>query len=200
MLATMRRFFLVAAVFLAGGANAAAINDLIGEPVRSERGERIGSIADFIIDVGAGRVLYLLVDAPERFYTFPIRALDKDLRLDMQLEGETVRLDEKADPRFRRAAKLLGETVTHPHPGNTQRLGRIVDIEFDPASGRIDRVLVSDGSGSFGYPPGVLAHGRFPPLTAWQGPYADEEALGQRGYVRRPASDDRTRLHDPRDW
>ena len=197
----VRRLFAVLALSFACAAQGASVSDILGQPVRNERGKRVGSVSELIVDVRSGRVLYVIVDTGGGYSTFPIRALGSDRRLDMSLEGDIAHLQSKTDPRFRRAGKLLGQPVTHPHPGGANRLGTISDIEFDATTGEVERVVVADGKGNFGYPPGVLANGRFPPLTGWDdGPYPDAEALGQRGWIRRAPSDERRRLHDPNDW
>jgi sporulation protein YlmC with PRC-barrel domain len=190
---------LVAAMLaVAQDAAAASVSRLLGEPLRNERGETIGGLSDLIVDVRDARVVYLIVDAGERFFTLPMRALGSDMRLDMGLRGEAARFDPAHDARFRRAARLLGQTVTHAHPGDIKRLGVITDIEFDPASGEVRRVVVTDEEGSSGFPAGVLKGGRFPPLTRWQADYVDTEDLDDLGWLRRNPSDERRRFHDPR--
>ena len=175
----------------------ASVSRLLGAPLRSEQGTTVGGLSDLIVDVRDGRVVYLIVDAGERFVTLPIRALGGDMRIDMGLRGEAARFDRKHDARFRRAARLIGQTVTHPHPGHIVRLGVISDIEFDPASGEVRRVVVTDEEGSSGFPPGVLKDGRFPPLTHWRADYIDTEDMDELGWLRRPPSGERRRFHDP---
>ena len=76
------------------------------------------------------------------------------------------------DPKFRRAARLIGQPMTNPGDGRT---GSIADIEFDPQSGKVQQVLVRTDDGLRNMPPGVSE---------------------RRGFVRREASEDRRRLHD----
>ncbi len=194
----IRTFFLAAGALLAtlAAAEAGAVNasDLLGAPLTSLRGEPIGAVDDLIVDTSAGRVVYLIVDRGERFATYPVRALAGGLRIDQRLEGEVARLDSAEDTRFRRAARLIGQPLVHPHPGDTQRIGTIRDFEFDRSSGEIGRVVVATAEGESGFPPGVLAHGRFPPLTHWRTDYVDPE--DNLGWLRREPSDERLRLHD----
>ena len=179
-----------------GALHAATAGKLLGQPLRNETGQPVGELADLIVDVRDGRVLYLIVKDEERFQTFPVRALGEDLRLDMHLAGETANLRASSDPRFRRAAKLIGQPLVHPHPGDTQRIGTISDIEFDPATGRVEYVHVSTGEGVSHFAAGVLRHGRFPPLTQWRSEYLDTEELDRLGYLRREPSGERLQLHD----
>lgn len=61
---------LVAVALLASAAaHAAAASALIGAEVRDVRGETAGKVQDLIVDVRDGRVLYVIVDAGERFFT-----------------------------------------------------------------------------------------------------------------------------------
>jgi sporulation protein YlmC with PRC-barrel domain len=180
----------------AGTAHAAIASELLGQPLKSTQGEPLGTLEDLIVDVRDGRVLYLVVKGEQRFRTLPVRALGEDLRLDMRLAGETAKLEPSADPRFRRAGKLIGQPLVHPHPGGSQRLGTISDIEFDPATGRVEHVHVTSGDEVTHYPPGVLRHGRFPPLTQWRRQYLGPGDVGTMGYVRREPSGERRRLHN----
>jgi sporulation protein YlmC with PRC-barrel domain len=186
----------IALAAIAVTAQAASVSKLIGEPLRNEQGKIVGALSDLIIDVKEARVVYLIVEGRERFHTLPIRALGADKRLDMSLAGALATFDSPADVRFRRAVRLLGQTVTHPHPGKIVQLGVISDIEFDAASGQVSRVVVESDAGKSGFPPGVLMGGRFPPLTHWQKDYIDTEDLDTLGYVRREPSSERLRLHD----
>jgi sporulation protein YlmC with PRC-barrel domain len=179
-----------------GAAQAAAITQLLDRPVQNERGAPAGTVTDLIVDVEAGRVLYLVLDAGERFHTLPVRALGEDLRLDLDHAGELARPDDEEDARFRRASALIGDRVTHAHPGGATQVGTIRDIEFDPDSGRIENVTVSTPQGALGVGAAVLAQGRFPPLDPPQGRYATREELGERGWLRREPSDERRRLHE----
>lgn len=185
----------IALAVIAGTAQAASVNELIGEPLRNEQGATVGALSDLIIDVKEGRVVYLIVEGPERFYALPIRALGADRRLDMDLAGELALVDSPTDVRFRRAVRLLGQTVTHPHHGKIVRLGVISDIQFDPASGEVSRVVVENDEGKSGFAPGVLMGGRFPPLTQWNTDYIDTQDIDNLGYVRREPSSERLRLH-----
>jgi sporulation protein YlmC with PRC-barrel domain len=177
------------------GAEAAA--DLIGRTLADLDGERIGTVEDLIVDVRDARVLYVIVEGPERAYTLPIGSLREEqgaLRLDMSGAGETARVERDGDdPRFRRAARLIGQPLENP---KGERIGTIADIEFDAAQGRVERVVVDVDDGRANFPPGVLAHGRFPPLTRWQVEHPSPEKAGDAGFVRREPSDERNRLHD----
>lgn len=189
-----RGIFVLLAMLMATAAEAAAVSELIGERLRDRVGAPAGKVSELILDVRAGRVLYVIVEQGERYVTLPVRALDERLRLDMDAAGEAARLDEQADPRFRRAGKLLGQQVEHTDSG--ELIGKVRDIEFDPKSGRIEHVVLDTDAGARNFPPGVLAHGRFPPLTRWQAEHPSPEAP-ERGFTPRP-SDERRSLHDPR--
>lgn len=188
-------FFVVA--MASGAAHAASAAQLLGEPVQNERGARAGTVSDFIVDVEAGRVLYVVLNQGGESKTLPVRALGEEGGLDMSEAGEIVRPDAVEDARFRRASKLLGQAVKHPHPGERQRVGTIRDIEFDPSSGRVEQVILATPEGQFGVGANVLAHGRFPPLDGPRRQYGDPQALGERGLLRREPSDDRLRLQNP---
>lgn len=45
---------------------------MVGSPIENRSGERVGKVDDLIVDVRAGRVLYVIVDSQGRFYTLPI--------------------------------------------------------------------------------------------------------------------------------
>lgn len=180
----------------AAGAHAAMVSKLLDQPLRNERGEPAGAVEDLIVDVRNGRVLYLVMKDEDRFQTFPVRALGEDLRLDLRLAAETANLTPSSDPRFRRAATLIGHPLVHPHPGDTQRIGTISDIEFDPATGRVEYVHVATGEGVSHFAADVLRHGRFPPLTQWRTEYLDADELDNLGYLRREPSSERLQLHE----
>jgi sporulation protein YlmC with PRC-barrel domain len=183
------------ALSLPAGALAAAAGALIGAPAQDRNGAAVGTVEDLIVDVREGRVLYVIVEAPERYLTLPVRALRTqggEAILDLSLAGEVARA---RDPRFRRAARLIGQPLENP---GGERIGTIADIEFDPARGRVERVVVNVDGGKANFPPSVLAHGRFPPLTRWQVEHPSPEKAGDAGFLRREPSDERTRLHDHR--
>jgi sporulation protein YlmC with PRC-barrel domain len=175
---------------------AARASELLGKPVQDLRGEPAGKVSEMIVDVRDGRVAYLMVERPGGAYALPARAYKEEGRVDTRLEGELALFNSPDDVRFRRAGKLLGQPLVHPHPGNTQQIGTIRDFEFDPGTGEITRVVVATDEGESNFPPGVLAHGRFPPLTQPNRDYLENEDLDDLGYVRRPPSDERRRLHD----
>lgn len=187
---------LALALSLPAEAHAMAAGVLIGAEAKDLSGAAVGTVEDLIVDVRGGRVLYVIVDGPQRYFTLPIRALrerEGTARLDMQLAGEVAHTDE---PRFRRAARLIGQPLERP---GGERIGTVADIEFDAADGRVEQVVVSTGQGSTAqFPPGVLAHGRFPPLTRWQAEHPSPDASGNFGYLRREPSTERNRLHDHR--
>jgi sporulation protein YlmC with PRC-barrel domain len=167
----------------------------MGRPVVDLRGETVGTVEDLIVDVRDGQVLYVIVDGPQRFYTLPIRALragDGRAALDMSLAGEIARTDE---PHFRRAGRLIGLPLENPGDG---RIGTIVDFELDAGRGRIDYVMVRVDGELARFPPSVLAHGRFPPLTRWQVEHPPYDKAEDAGFLRRDPSSERERLHDPR--
>ena len=111
----------------------------------------------------------------------------------MRLAGEIAHADE---PRFRRAARLIGQPLEHP---GGERIGTIADIEFDPGQGRVEHVVVSTGQGRTAhFPASVLAHGRFPPLTRWQDEHPAPDDTGNLGTLRREPSSERNRLHEHR--
>lgn len=174
----MRRYLtasLLALLPLAAGA--ASVGALLGEPVVNQRNQRVGTVDELIIDVSGGRLVYVIVADGGRFHTLPIRAFrGEQLRIaQMDLASAAARV-ESADVRLRRAGRLIGQPVTQPGGGE---VGAIADIEFDLASGEVQRVLVQTSEGRRGMPPAVLAHGRFPPLTQWQVEHPPAEVSGQ---------------------
>lgn len=178
-------------------ARAAAVRQLLEQPLRNAAGEPVGTLDDLIIDVDAGRVLYLVIDRGDDGYaTVPVRALLGDRLVDMSEAGEIARQNAQTDARFRRASNLLGDTVMHPHPGDPTRVGTIRDIEFESRTGRVERVVLMTDEGEFGVGAGVLEHRVYPPLGRRDHDYADKEALGERGWLRREPSDARQRLHE----
>jgi sporulation protein YlmC with PRC-barrel domain len=140
-------------------------------------------------------VLYVVVEAGERFVTLPVRALGEHHILDMTLANETASLRPQAEPRFRRAAKLVGQPITYP---GGDKVGTVADIQFELGSGRVQDVVVRTEKGPFNLPPRVLAEGYFPPLTRWDYEYPTKEELGERGHLRGEPSDERRRIHEPR--
>jgi sporulation protein YlmC with PRC-barrel domain len=190
----MIRHFLLAALLLAAmPAGAVTVGALLGDPVKNLEGVQLGVIDDFIVDVRAGRVLYVIVEGRGRGYTLPVRALDERLRLDMDFANSLARDDSPQDPRFRRAGRLIGQPVNHPRG---ERIGTISEIEFDLQSGNVKQVVAQTAQGARNLPPSVLAHGRFPPLTRWQVEHPSPRVEGNQGFVRREPSDERNRLHD----
>jgi sporulation protein YlmC with PRC-barrel domain len=186
---------LALALPLAAQADAVAAGTLIGRPIQDLRGGAAGTVEDLIVDVRDGRVVYVIVDARERYITLPIRALHElngRVWLDTGDAGEMARTDE---PRLRRAARLIGQPLENPGDG---RIGTIADIVFDPARGRVERVVVAMDDGKANFPPSVLAHGRFPPLTRWQAEHPPADFSGDPGYLRREPTDERKRLHEHR--
>ena len=183
------------ALSLPAEAGVMAAGALIGRTLQDLEGDKAGTVEDLIVDVRDGRVLYVIVDAAGRYFTLPIRALRAaggEVRLDTSDAGEIARTD---DPRLRRAARLIGQPLENP---NGARIGTISDFEFDPAQGRVERVVVAVDGGEANFPPGVLAHGRFPPLPRWQAEHPSSGASGTPGWIRREASDERERIHDHR--
>lgn len=189
------RWLAVLALVAASSASAAVTaTALIGAPADSARGKALGAVADVIVDVDGGRVLYVIVDAEDRFYTLPVRALDLDAarpRVDLSLGNALARA--APDVRLRRAARLIGQPL---HATTGERIGTIVDIAFDAESGIVEQVLVRHEDGVTGFPASVLAHQRFPPLTEYQVEHPGAEPLEH--YRVRP-SDERKRLHNP-EW
>jgi sporulation protein YlmC with PRC-barrel domain len=165
----MRRLSLAAALFalalsLPAAAGVMAAGTLIGRTLAAVEGGEAGTVEDLIVDVREGRVLYVIVEDADRYFALPVRALQAhagEVRLDMNEAGEIARTD---DPRLRRAGRLIGQPLENP---NGARIGTIADFEFDPAKGRVERVVVAVDGGEANFPPSVLAHGRFPPLTRW---------------------------------
>jgi sporulation protein YlmC with PRC-barrel domain len=126
----------------------------------------------------------------------PVRAFDERMRLGMDLANAAARDKSQDDPKLRRAAKLIGQSVTNPGDG---QIGTIADIEFDLQSGRVEQVLVDTEQGRRNMPASVLTNGRFPPLTRWQAEHPSPEVSERQGLVRREASDERKSLHE-RKW
>lgn len=179
--------------YAARGGAAASVDALLGQSLHDLGGKSVGALEDIVVDVRGGRVVYVMVDGPERFYTLPVRALDERLRLDMSLAGELAHERTGGDERFRRAGRLLGKEVTHPG-GKT--IGTIQDIRFDPRSGKVEEVMVRTAQGETAFPASVLAHGRFPPLTRWQAEHPSPAGAGGSGFLRGAPSRERERLHD----
>lgn len=175
--------------------HAASAAALLGEHMLDEQARPAGEVTDLIVDVRDSRVLYVVLDRGNRFETIPVRALKDDGQVDLSESGEAARAREDQAARLRRASALIGQAITHPHPGNAQRIGTVADFEFQSGSGRIERVVVRTPQGERSFGPEVLAHGRFPPLEApRQGAYRKDE----HGFDMKP-SDERTRLH-PHEW
>ena len=170
-----------------GAAQAASVNDLVGNAAYDLKGQRIGVIEELVLDVREGRVLYVIVDRPEQYDTYPIRALREDAHVDTSAAGRIARPEAQNEIRLRRAGRLIGEPVNAP---GGAKFGVIADIEFDPASGRVREVLVLTDRGTVGVPASVLAHGRFPPLTRFQVEQPGS-TTGNKGWLRRPPSDER---------
>lgn len=168
-------------------ARAASVNDLVGNAAYDLKGQRIGAIEELVLDVRQGRVLYVIVDGPERYETYPIRALREDAHVDTAAAGRIARPEAENEVRFRRAGRLIGEHINAP---GGPKFGVIADIQFDPASGRVEEVLVLTDRGTVGMPASVLAHGRFPPLTRFQVEQPGS-TTGNKGWLRRPPSDER---------
>ncbi|HVL37717.1 MAG TPA: PRC-barrel domain-containing protein [Burkholderiales bacterium] len=169
LLRTILVFLMVPLAALASASQAAAVSELLGQPVTGLRGQNIGPVEELIVDVSEGRVLYIIVRGAQQYYTVPVRALHRlpgngGLRLDMALEGDAARIAPDADPRFRRAGRLLGQPIQQPGDG---AIGSVQDILFEPGSGRIGAVRVQTPQGPRDLPAGVLARGHFPPITLW---------------------------------
>jgi sporulation protein YlmC with PRC-barrel domain len=185
--------WLAALALVAASSASAAVTAtaLIGAPADSARGKALGAVDDLIVDVDDGRVLYVIVDSKDRFYTLPVRALDLDAsrpRVDLSLANALAR--PAPEVRLRRAARLIGQPLHHTAG---ERIGTIVDIAFDAESGIVERVLVRHEDGVTGFPASVLMHQRFPPLTEYQLEYPGTEPLE---HFRVRPSDERKRLHD----
>ena len=192
MRAAVRWLAGLALVAASGAAAAATAAALIGAPAESRRGNAVGTVDDVIVDVDGGRVLYVIIDAEDRYYTLPMRALDLDARrprVDLSLGNALARV--APDVRLRRAARLIGQPLHRT--GGEERIGTIVDIAFDAESGVVEQVLVRHEDGVTGFPASVLAHGRFPPLTEFQAEHPGPEPLE---HFRVRPSDERKRLHD----
>jgi sporulation protein YlmC with PRC-barrel domain len=194
--ASLAAALLALVLSLPAEAGAMAAGVLIGAEAKDPRGAAVGTVEDLILDVRDGRVLYVIVNAQQRSFTLPIRALrerEGAARLDMRLAGEIAHADE---PRFRRGARLIGQPLEHP---GGERIGTIGDIVFEPGDGGVEQVVVSTAPGTTAQlPASVLAHGRFPPLTRWQAEHPSAEAASNFGYLRREPSAERNRLHDHR--
>jgi sporulation protein YlmC with PRC-barrel domain len=188
-----RKLLMSVFLLLPAFAGAATVSGLIHDRLETLQGEPLGTVDELIVDVRAGRVAYVVIAGKERSYTVPLRALDARKRVNLDLANAVARDTSPADPRFRRAGRLVGLPVTNPGDG---RIGTIADIEFDLQSGRVEQVRVSTPQGARNMPAAVLAHGRFPPLTQWQVENPSAETSGHQGFVRREPSDERRRLHD----
>ena len=166
-------------LLLAFEATAENVSGLLGDTARTARGEEIGRISELIVDVRAGRVLYVVVEAQKEFVTLPVRALGERQIVDMALADETAHLRPQAEPRFRRAGKLLGQPVAYPGGKN---IGTLVDIQFELGSGRVEDVVVRTEKGPFNFPPAVLAEGYFPAYAL--GLRISDEGGARRARVR----------------
>ncbi len=185
--------FMAAACLPALQARAAMVTGVLGDRLENRRGEKVGAVEELILDVRAGRVVYVVLDAQDRFHTLPVRALGEGMRLNMDLANAVAHDKSREDAKFRRAGRLIGQPVTDPGGG---RIGTIADIEFEPGSGRVEGVVVQTDQGRRNMPAAVLAHGRFPPLTRWQVEHPPADVSERQGFVRREPSDERRRLQD----
>lgn len=179
-----------------------SVNALLGAPVQALDGRPLGKLEELIVDVRGGQALYVIVSGEGDARAFPFRALAQEvggpgLRLDMQLAGELAEQDSPADPRFRRASKLIGQELVRP---GAEVIGQIRDIELDMASGEVKRVLATTPEGPFGFPSSVLAQGSFPPLTRWQAEHPGPEVPGERGFVRGKPSRERSSVQGGSVW
>ena len=193
MLKTSLGVLLAAACFVAAPALAAQARGFIGHPVYDGTGALVGEAHDLIVDVNASRVLYVIIEARGRYHTLPIRALDDQRRLKMELSGEIARGQSLEETRFRRAAWLLGRPISQA--GGAQ-IGTISDIRFDPHSGQIEHVLVETVAGAREMPASVLVQRQAPAGAAARGGAPEQDA--SPGFVVKP-SPERRRLQDP-DW
>jgi sporulation protein YlmC with PRC-barrel domain len=167
-----------------------SVSALVGAPVQDLQGDELGVIDELILDVRDASLLYVVVGTGKQARTFPVRALSGSgvdgLRVDTRLASALAQQDSPTDPRFRRAGRLIGETVTHP---GGEAIGRIEDIRVDLASGEIGEVIVATAEGRFSFPPGVLAQGHFPPLTGSQ---HDQQPSAGGDFVPQPSPERRS--------
>ncbi|MGQ0752864.1 MAG: PRC-barrel domain-containing protein [Betaproteobacteria bacterium] len=159
-----------ALALVASEAAAIGVADLIGQQAHNLSGQTVGYVDELIVDINAGRMLYVIVNRDQGYATLPMRAIEEitareRLQFDMSLANTAARPGRGADPHLRRAGKLIGQTVELPQAG---RLGVIHDLEFEPATGLVTRVVVATPEGRLGYPASVLVRGRFSPATRWQ--------------------------------
>lgn len=195
------RMLLAAALCAPLGAWSAAemrVSELIGKPVQDARGKPVGEVTEAIVDLREGRVVYAVIGGPQRYYTYPMRALQASrdagvLEVDTTLAGAIARSDGDA-VRFARASRLIGQEVGEP---GGERIGVIDDFAFGLENGRIAGVLVRTPEGVREFPSAVLASGNFPPLTRWQAENPPSGAAGDSGYLRRKPSRERRSLQGP---
>jgi sporulation protein YlmC with PRC-barrel domain len=173
-------------------------SELIGMPVQDQGGKPVGTLTEAIVDVREGRLVYAVVGGPQRYYTFPIRALREAGRAGV-LEADTTLADAIArsdgdEARFARASRLIGQELTHPAG---ERIGTIEDFRLDLEGGRVLEVIAQTSQGRRAFPAAVLAQGNFPPLTRWQAENPPSGAAGSSGYLRREPSRERRSLQGP---
>lgn len=163
------RAAICALALVATEAGAIGVAELIGERAHNLSGQTVGFVDELIVDVNAGRMLYVIVNRDQGYATLPVRAIEEvtareRLQFDMSLANSAARLGPGANPHLRRAGKLIGQAVELP---DGSRLGVIHDLEFEPETGLVTRVVVATGEGTLGYPASVLVRGRFSPATRW---------------------------------
>jgi sporulation protein YlmC with PRC-barrel domain len=138
----------VLAALLAPSAVAAAsearASELLSAPVIDQRGARIGSIGQLVVDVDNDVVRYALIERDERDFAYPFTALRRapgdGFIVD---EGRTIAAAPGTASRHGRlvgAAALIGREVRF---AGGDRAGDVRDLVVDLESGEVERVLVA---------------------------------------------------------
>lgn len=193
-MSALARLLLAAALCAPPGAWSAEMraSELLGKPVQDAAGKPVGEVTEAIVDVRDGRLAYVVVGGPQRYTTFPIRAVREAeragaLEADTTLANAIARSDAD-EARFARASRLVGQPLTHP---GGERIGTIEDFRLDLEGGRVLEVIAQTPQGRRTLPATVLAQGNFPPLTRWQAEHPPSGAAGDSGFLRREPSRER---------
>jgi hypothetical protein len=117
------------AFLLAGAASSAAavgIGEIIDERVENLKGDPVGYVQEFIVDVNAGRVLCMVVRGSDEHYTLPLRAIRRvspheEPQVDTSLRGPDVSSDVDLDARFAAPGVSSVKRSRCPTPISTPR-------------------------------------------------------------------------------
>jgi sporulation protein YlmC with PRC-barrel domain len=185
-----------------------SVSGLIGTRVAGPHGERVGTIHDFAVDVGAGQVRYAVVEhaetstRPRELRAVPFDALRPGLAPDqLVLSVDAKPAKEETGAHLMRAKALLGMAIDHPSGAD---YGVIEDLVADLDSGRLLHAKVLLDAAPRGAQAEVpLSALRFPPAesrailtlaAARPAAMRASELIGMA--VRRPGADAGGRIED----